>query len=59
MLREAQAKPYDSKKSYWCPDGQGGFLECMLDSIDGAKANVTIGHEVTEAVEMKIAYESM
>jgi len=45
MKREAQAKPYDSKKSYWCPDGQGGFLECMLDNIDGAKAHVMVGHE--------------
>ena len=46
MKREAQAKPYDSKKSYWCPDGQGGFSECMLESNDGGKAVVMIGHEV-------------
>merc|ERR1711884_178950 len=45
MKREAQAKPYDSKKSYWCPDGQGGFSECMLDNDDGKKATVMVGHE--------------
>merc|ERR1711878_78678 len=38
-------KPYDSKKSYWCPDGKGNFLECMLESNDGTKAVVMCGHE--------------
>ena len=46
MKREAQAKPYDSKKSYWCPDGAGGFSECMLESNEGGKAIVMVGHEV-------------
>jgi myosin heavy chain 6/7 len=45
MKREAQAKPYDSKKSYWCPDGSGGFSECLLQSDEGGKAIVMIGHE--------------
>ena len=40
-----QAKPYDSKKSMWCPDGDGGFKECLLESTDGAKTTVAIGHE--------------
>ena len=40
-----QAKPYDSKKSMWCPDGEGGFKECLLESSDGAKTTVAIGHE--------------
>ena len=48
--REAMAKPYDSKKSYWCPDGQGGFSECLVDTDDGTKASVMIGHEVSEMV---------
>ena len=48
MKREAMAKPYDSKKSVWCPDGSGGFSEALLDSDDGKKATVTVGHEVTE-----------
>jgi len=45
MKREAQAKPYDPRKSYWCPDGDGGFIECMLEKDEGGKAVVMIGHE--------------
>ena len=40
-----KAKPYDSKKSMWCPDGDGGFKECLLESTDGAKTTVAISHE--------------
>ena len=47
MKREDAMKPYDSKKSYWCPDNKGNFLECMLESDDGTKAVVMCGHEVT------------
>ena len=46
MKREAMAKPYDSKKSVWCPDGAGGFSEGMMESDDGKKAVVMVGHEV-------------
>ena len=46
MKREAMAKPYDSKKSVWCPDGDGGFSEAMLENDDGKKATVMVGHEV-------------
>ena len=46
MKREFQQKPYDSKKSYWCPDGKGGYMECMLEDDDGTKAKVMCGHEV-------------
>ena len=46
MKREDAMKPYDAKKSYWCPDGKGNFLECMLESNDGTKAVVMCGHEV-------------
>ena len=45
MKREAMSKPYDSKKSFWCPDGAGGFNECLLDNDDGKKATVMVGHE--------------
>merc|ERR1712123_107388 len=45
MKREAQAKPYDSKKSYWCPDGSGGFSESLMECVDGKKAVVVVGHE--------------
>ena len=46
MKREDAMKPYDPKKSYWCPDGKGNYLECMLESDDGTKAVVMCGHEV-------------
>ena len=39
------AKPYDAKKSVWVPDGQGGFIEAMLDSEAGGKTTVSCGHE--------------
>merc|ERR1711892_1455752 len=45
MKREAQAKPYDPRKPYWCPDGDGGFIECMLEKDEGGKAVVMCGHE--------------
>ena len=46
MKRADMLKPYDPKKSYWCPDGKGGYAECMLESDDGTKAQVMMGHEV-------------
>ena len=46
MKREFALKPYDPKKSYWCPDGKTGYMESMLESDDGTKAVVTCGHEV-------------
>merc|ERR1712018_708472 len=46
MKREDQAKPYDTKKSFWVPDGQGGYLESMLESNDGKVAKVIVkGYE--------------
>jgi len=45
MKREDMLKPYDPKKSYWCPDGKGGYAQCMLENDDGAKAVVMCGHE--------------
>ena len=44
MKREDMMKPYDSKKSYWVPDGKGGYVEGMLESDDGKKAVVMMGH---------------
>eukprot|EP00095_Tigriopus_kingsejongensis_P005897 maker-scaffold1366_size45417-snap-gene-0.6 protein:Tk05897 transcript:maker-scaffold1366_size45417-snap-gene-0.6-mRNA-1 annotation:"unnamed protein product" len=43
--RQDMLKPYDPKKSYWAPDGQGGYKESILESDDGTKATVMIGHE--------------
>merc|ERR1711994_265686 len=45
MKRADMLRPYDSKKSYWCPNTKGGFVECMLENDDGTKANVMVGHE--------------
>ena len=47
IKREDQMKPYDPKKSYWAPDGKGGFREGLLESDDGNKAVMMLGHEVT------------
>ena len=46
MKREDQKKPYDSKKSYWCPDGSGGYAECMLENKGDVESTVMMGHIV-------------
>jgi myosin heavy chain 6/7 len=46
MKREDMLKPYDPKKSYWVPNGKGGFCEGLLMEDDGTKAVVMCGHEV-------------
>ena len=41
-----KAKPYDPKKSVWVPNkADGGYLEGMLESKDGAKVTVTVNGE--------------
>ena len=48
MKREDQSKPYDTKKSFWVPDGQGGYIESILESNDGKVAKVIVkGYEVS------------
>ena len=47
MKREDAVKPYDSKKSYWAPDGKGGFMEGLVESNDGKKAVMMFGHIVS------------
>lgn len=47
MKREDALKAYDSKKSYWVPDGKGGFAEGLLETDDGTKAVVMLGHLVS------------
>ena len=51
MKRADMLKPYDAKKSYWAPDGKGGYTECMLENDDGTKATVMVGHEVKETLK--------
>ena len=45
------------RKSYWAPDGQGGYKESTLVDGDiekeGAKCTVMIGHEVIMSREKK------
>lgn len=50
--RENMKKPYDSKKSYYCPDGKGGYVECLLEDREGEKATVMIGHIVSITVSL-------
>ena len=61
MKREDLLKPYgeslsgfqahlqsafpDAKKSVWVPDGEGGYDEAMIDTVDGDKVNVKVGWE--------------
>jgi len=45
MKRADMLKPYDPKKSYWCPDGKGGYMESILEDDNGTKATVMCGHE--------------
>jgi len=45
MKKEDSLKPYDAKKSVWVPDGEGGFDEAMIDSVDGDKVNCKVGWE--------------
>ena len=55
MKREDQMKPYDSKKSFWVPDGQGGYIESILESDDGKVAKVVVkGYEVKFKKSLKV-----
>jgi hypothetical protein len=53
MKRAHMLKPYDPKKSYWCPDGKDGYMEGILDSDDDTKAVMICGHEVISRLHMK------
>ena len=41
--RDDMLMEYDPKKTYWCPDGKGGFMKSMLQEDDGKKALVLCG----------------
>ena len=43
--KEDLLKPYDAKKSVWVPDGEGGFDEAMIESVEGDKVHVKVGWE--------------
>ena len=41
--REDANRPYDPKKSCWVPEkGTGGYLEGIIESIDGEKVSVKL-----------------
>jgi len=46
MKRADMSKPYDAKKSIWVPDGEGGYVEALLDSEADGKVVAMVGHEV-------------
>ena len=38
-----KSKPYDPKKSCWVPEkGTGGYVEGLIESIDGEKVSVKL-----------------
>ena len=47
MKREDMMRPYDPKKSVWVPTETHDFKEGLLESYDGTKAVVMLGHEVS------------
>ena len=47
LKEKNKAKPYDVKKSVWVPNkADGGYLEGLVESKDGAKVSVNIKGEV-------------
>ena len=59
MKRADMLLPYDPKKSYYCPDGKHGFMECILESNEGGKATVMCGHEVINKATEKLYRSGM
>jgi len=58
MKRDDQNRPYDPKKSVWIPTESHDFKEGLLESDDGIKAVVQVGHEVSHGVIIIIIYNS-
>jgi len=54
MKREDQLRPYDPKKSVWVPTESHDFKEGLLESDDGVKAVVQVGHEVCSEVHSHV-----
>ena len=44
-LNPPESPNYLVFRSYWVPDGEGGFLEGLVESENGGKVVVTIQHE--------------
>ena len=46
LKAKLKAKPYDPKKSFWAPNKtEGGYDECILDSVEGKKVHVIVNGE--------------
>ncbi len=58
MKREDQMRPYDPKKSVWVPTESHDFKEGLLESDDGVKAVVQLGHEVKEMKFQKTLFQN-
>merc|ERR1712223_1766701 len=44
-MKRADAQiPYDPKKSFYCPDGKGGYAECIIEERNDKESHVLIGH---------------
>jgi len=55
LKEKLKAKPYDPKKSVWVPNkADGGYLEGLIESKDGAKVKVKIGAEVKVFKEAEV-----
>ena len=47
LKEKNKAKPYDPKKSVWVPNkADGGYLEGLIESKDGAKVSVNVKGEI-------------
>ena len=43
LKNKLKSKPYDPKKTCWVPEkGTGGYLEGLIESIDGEKVSVKL-----------------
>ena len=47
----------DAKKSVWVPDGEGGYDEAMIDTIEGEKANVKVKKSFWQSIIHKITWK--
>ena len=51
-----KSKPYDPKKSCWVPEkGTGGYLEGLIESVDGEKVSVKLNE--SKEVRSMLSYD--
>merc|ERR1711962_1982048 len=55
LKEKNKAKPYDPKKSVWVPNkADGGYLEGLMESKDGAKVTVNVKGEMKTYKENRL-----